>query len=481
MPPKQGVPQCWKVVGGADKGGILARSGQELKSAELPERLATGAVVKELQLVGDRLEFKKLRKKDAGPATGWVSVKLPGKELLTKCEAPEPPDFNSWIPKEEPEENEAPPETDGWTSPLGFERIPNFRDVADSHPEGGLMVGVDGRALRRGRLFRSGHWVCATEKDIRKLKEEIGIKTYIDLRVGQSMEAVDAPVYDDYPPSTAKRHKGLPEKEPGERRRVWCPFTKDLAMRAATPDEMAGTVSELDRRDMNRWYNAWANKMMLQSQLQLTVAQSLSNVNKWILFINEDEVLKAMKTLVDERNYPLLFGCVAGKDRTGILSCLILGALGVSEELIMADYLRTNRAAAHINACGQVGTFNWFKEIFDTEPKKFHAMAKTGRVTPLEFLPAPEGSPSPFLRGNKAIQAFCSTFGFDEPPLPQEDTPADADMASNQENLRQARVYRRTMEYTLKLLREEGGTVAYLDSIGFGAEDVAKLRELLLE
>jgi protein-tyrosine phosphatase len=40
---------------------------------------------------------------------------------------------------------------------------------------------------------------------------------------------------------------------------------------------------------------------------------------------------------------PALFHCHTGKDRTGFLAALILGALGVSDEDIMADYLTSNQ------------------------------------------------------------------------------------------------------------------------------------------
>jgi protein-tyrosine phosphatase len=37
-------------------------------------------------------------------------------------------------------------------------------------------------------------------------------------------------------------------------------------------------------------------------------------------------------------HYPLVINCFAGKDRTGLTSALILGALGVPDDVIVADY-----------------------------------------------------------------------------------------------------------------------------------------------
>lgn len=69
----------WLVVGGADKGGIVVRTGAEFWSSELP-RLQTGSVVRETQRDGDRLQFEKV--KGAGPEMGWVSLTVKGKPLL---------------------------------------------------------------------------------------------------------------------------------------------------------------------------------------------------------------------------------------------------------------------------------------------------------------------------------------------------------------------------------------------------------------
>ncbi|CAJ1365481.1 unnamed protein product [Effrenium voratum] len=72
----------WKVVGGVGKGGIIVRAGCDLHSEQLAERLSTGAVVEEAELVGDRLRY--WRVSGSGPASGWVSLRMAQKELLVK-------------------------------------------------------------------------------------------------------------------------------------------------------------------------------------------------------------------------------------------------------------------------------------------------------------------------------------------------------------------------------------------------------------
>lgn len=80
--------QLWEVVGGGDKGGILVREEQSLKSPEHTERLATGALVRERELIGERLHFEKLS--GSGPMSGWVSLRLKGKDLVAKSDKTAP-------------------------------------------------------------------------------------------------------------------------------------------------------------------------------------------------------------------------------------------------------------------------------------------------------------------------------------------------------------------------------------------------------
>lgn len=69
----------WTVVGGEHMGGIIARRGKELTSPLLGSRegpilLATGAEVEEIELLGERLHYRKLNVEDVGPEFGWVSI-----------------------------------------------------------------------------------------------------------------------------------------------------------------------------------------------------------------------------------------------------------------------------------------------------------------------------------------------------------------------------------------------------------------------
>jgi len=77
-----GKRQQWEVVGGVDKGGIMVREGCDLKSPAASDRLATGSMVEELELVGERLHYRLVTGK--GPDKGWVSLRIGGKDLLVR-------------------------------------------------------------------------------------------------------------------------------------------------------------------------------------------------------------------------------------------------------------------------------------------------------------------------------------------------------------------------------------------------------------
>lgn len=59
---------------------------------------------------------------------------------------------------------------------------------------------------------------------------------------------------------------------------------------------------------------------------------------------NRDSLLEFFNLLADENNYPLVFHCIQGKDRTGALAYAIEALLGVSEDDMKRDYLFTNFA-----------------------------------------------------------------------------------------------------------------------------------------
>jgi protein-tyrosine phosphatase len=73
-------------------------------------------------------------------------------------------------------------------------------------------------------------------------------------------------------------------------------------------------------------------------------AQFMLGINRQ--FVDDPQHLaqfgRALHLIADPGRQPVLYHCTAGKDRTGWMTAILLTALGVPRDAIMADYLATN-------------------------------------------------------------------------------------------------------------------------------------------
>lgn len=91
---------------------------------------------------------------------------------------------------------------------------------------------------------------------------------------------------------------------------------------------------------------------------------------KWYQHIfdeaNKADVKRTMLAFADENNYPILFHCSLGRDRTGTTAFLLLALCGVDEETIVRDYytsfysLQGNFSAQEL--AGAVQNIAWLTE-----------------------------------------------------------------------------------------------------------------------
>jgi len=427
-----------------------------------------------------------------------------------------PPPVVSW------DDDWLPPLPEGqtmdWMNQYGMEGIANLRDVAGVDP--GRRRKVGGGRLRRGLLFRTASWTVATEADVARLQDELGIKTYFDLRQAKDVEGVDGAIWDAYPPSPSGRHNG-DLREAGCFRRLHFDFARCTAFRELSADERAGRLPKDDRRGQtNLWFQHELRKAFQEGFSASTLERHLAFLNACILFSNDDIVLAALKACTDPLNYPLAFGCMTGKDRTGLMSMLVLSALGASKEEIMEDYLLTNLSAAHNSHVIGRNYQAWEEEKKRKEAEMYAAwLEEEGRQnaanSPEEHsaegqtqalaletshATASQGPAQPALHAEEPLlEAAADAQGVMEQPQdagaahePGHDGVEDdqcakqpqdtGSIAGNEDNLRTAKVFRGVMEYTFHVLEKEaGGAASYLNSIGFGSEDIAKLREILVE
>ncbi|MGD1219074.1 MULTISPECIES: tyrosine-protein phosphatase [Streptomyces] len=176
--------------------------------------------------------------------------------------------------------------------------VRNFRDV------GGLPT-VDGRRVKQGRLFRSGHLAHATEKDTAFLSS-LGLHTIFDFRNAsdQKLEGPDV----DLP---GVRNVNLPLTDPADGAEFW------KMVRDGDLDQLRSILSD----------GKAANRMIVSYR---TIIKERTT--------EHSQVLHALA----EDSVPALMHCAAGKDRAGLSIAVTLLALGVERDAIVADYLESN-------------------------------------------------------------------------------------------------------------------------------------------
>ncbi|MBO4253787.1 tyrosine-protein phosphatase [Streptomyces griseorubiginosus] len=176
--------------------------------------------------------------------------------------------------------------------------VRNFRDV------GGLPT-ADGRRVRHGVLFRSGHLAHATEEDAAFLSS-LGLHTIFDFRnaADQKLEGPDVEL-------PGVRNVNLPLTDPADGSGFW------KMVRDGEIDQLREILG--DGKAANRMIVSYRTIIRERTAEHARVLRSLA----------EDSV-------------PALMHCAAGKDRAGLSIAVTLLALGVEREAIVADYLESN-------------------------------------------------------------------------------------------------------------------------------------------
>ncbi|MEO0983201.1 MAG: tyrosine-protein phosphatase [Pseudomonadota bacterium] len=174
--------------------------------------------------------------------------------------------------------------------------VRNFRDF------GGYET-VDGGRVKRGLLFRSGHYAEATDADTAKL-DSFGIVFQADLRR----------------PDERERQVN---RWPGDKVNV---LTSDGGRETTSPHVRFLSEVEAGPEDAESWMNDYYKTAPFK-------AHHVELFSAWF---------DQLAGLGDQD--AALVNCAAGKDRTGILCALTKHVLGVSEADIFDDYDLTNTA-----------------------------------------------------------------------------------------------------------------------------------------
>ncbi|CAM4189348.1 tyrosine-protein phosphatase [Paenibacillus tarimensis] len=186
---------------------------------------------------------------------------------------------------------------------IPYEGVHNFRDM------GGYET-VDGRRVKYGLFFRSAELHGLTPGDLEHL-QTLGIKTVLDYR--HEEEAARKP----NPAIAGAAYECIPA----------------LAVDPSVPVSAAGSIEELLAGGLPA---AFGPDMLAGFYAKLPFRNA--------------SYQRLMAVIQEPARLGLLHHCAAGKDRTGVGSALILLALGVPEETVMADYLLTNEGLASFTA-----------------------------------------------------------------------------------------------------------------------------------
>lgn len=183
-----------------------------------------------------------------------------------------------------------------------FESIYNFRDF-------GGYAGLDGRAVKRGRLFRSAHLAALSPEDLNEIGR-LDIHLVVDLR---------------HAPERAKQPSRFPTPEPHVHE---YPDAPEAQKAKVAPHEAFLEHELYTAEDAHRYMMGSYKTRPHDPGFQKIFA----------------ETLRFMASSEDDQAAGVLVHCAAGKDRTGTLCALIQSALGVSRNDIMADYMMTLEA-----------------------------------------------------------------------------------------------------------------------------------------
>ena len=169
-----------------------------------------------------------------------------------------------------------------------------FKGVINSRDLGGLL-NAEGKSIRKGLLLRSANLSQATASDLEKLSGEYHLSMVIDLR-------------------TQAERRGKPDKLPDEVTYLSNPIF-DEATAGITRED--GTPAPFSLPDMAHLYRVMVTAESCREALRSALMKIFTH---------------------DYEQGAVLWHCTAGKDRCGIVTSLVLAALGVERGEIMKDY-----------------------------------------------------------------------------------------------------------------------------------------------
>ncbi|GAB7182093.1 tyrosine-protein phosphatase [Kitasatospora sp. Ki12] len=206
----------------------------------------------------------------------------------------------------------------GGAESVGAERVGRslgLRGAVNARDLGGYRA-ADGRLLRPGVALRSDGLNHVTAEDLGPLGE-LGLRRVVDLR---SADEVRDTGPDRLPEGVAWHHLPL--------------LATDFDIYLMIRDTLSDRSAQRQRALLGEG----------------RAAAMMTGLYRW--FVTDPSARERfaglLRLLAAPEGPPLLFHCTAGKDRTGWAAALLLTALGVDRETVLADYLLTNERSAPV-------------------------------------------------------------------------------------------------------------------------------------
>ncbi|KAJ5385302.1 Tyrosine/serine-protein phosphatase IphP-type [Penicillium concentricum] len=222
-----------------------------------------------------------------------------------------------------------------------FDNIINFRDVGRS-----VNQFCRKEILKEGVFFRSARLDDASERDKRRLEEELHIHTVIDLRSQTEHQM-----------GTRKRRAQNAKSDLSEKSPDSIPTNPDEHLLQIPGSERAlisltgkgferALLSKLDWLTylkiiglVTTGYRSDAVRLVCRTAMQ---PRGLTGLAQDTLDSSMNEIRSVFEILACEESYPTLVHCTQGKDRTGLVVLLILLLVGgIPVDAIVDDYSRS--------------------------------------------------------------------------------------------------------------------------------------------
>ncbi len=199
--------------------------------------------------------------------------------------------------------------------------------VSNARQLGGY-INTEGKKIKQNVLLRTGNLAHITEPGIKALQEKYKVSDIIDMRYDRELN----------PNTIDKEIEGI------EHHNIPMSASRDTAEQvfSQNPDLYA----ELQQLQRNAGKPGGSIALSLfQARVGIISAQ------KHIEYFESDEAAgyyrDIFKIFLDKpEDAAILFHCAGGKDRTGMISMLMLAALDFDKDIMMQDYMLTNVANA---------------------------------------------------------------------------------------------------------------------------------------